>query len=252
MNKTVLNVLGWLVLLATWYIITALDLVNKHILPTPGNCLTVLGELLTEPNPDNSLMSNVWFSIKLNLAGYAESILLALPVGFALGQFKTVRIMFSQQIDSLRFVPISALGGLFVALSGLTLWTKIHFLAFGIWVYLVPVIVQRIDEINPVHLQMMKTLGASKLQTFWFVTWKSVTSRLSDDIRILVGIGWTYIIMAEMKNDQGGLGHMIALGDKQASIEIVYIVVTIIIIIGVCQDKLLKGIDWLMYRYKYS
>ena len=79
-----------------------------------------------------------------------------------------------------------------------------------------------------------------------------MTARLSDDIRILVGIGWTYIIMAEMKNDQGGLGHMIALGDKQASIEIVYIVVTIIIIIGVCQDKLLKGVDWLMYRYKYS
>lgn len=160
--------------------------------------------------------------------------------------------MFSQQIDSLRFVPITALGGLFVALSGLTLWTKIHFLAFGIWVYLVPVIVQRIDEVNIVHLQMMQTLGATKTQTFWYVTWRSVIARLSDDIRILIGIGWTYIIVAEMKNDQGGLGHMIALGDKQALIEIVYIVVVTIIIIGVLQDKLLKLLDWFAFKYKYS
>lgn len=251
MKSSLLNVTGWLVILATWYFICILGLVNDHILPSPEKCIRALGQMISDPNPINSLPANVWFSLKLNFYGYLESIAFALPAGFALGLFKTTRQMFSQQVDSLRFVPITALGGLFVALSGLTLWTKIHFLAFGIWVYLVPVIVQRIDEVNPVHLQMMQTLGASKFQTFWYVQWRSVVARLSDDIRILIGISWTYIIVAEMKNDQGGLGHMIQLADRQANIGIVYDVVVIIIIIGVCQDKIFKALDWLMFKFKH-
>lgn len=251
MKNSFLTISGWLILLAAWYVISALELVNTHILPSPGKCLEALGGLINDTNADNSLSANVWFSLKLNFYGYVESIFLALPFGFALGINKTTRAMFAQQVDSLRFVPITALGGLFVALSGLTLWTKIHFLAFGIWVYLVPVVVQRIDEVQTVHLQMMQTLGASKFQTFWYVQWRSVISRLSDDIRILIGISWTYIIVAEMKNDQGGLGHLINLAEKQSNIGITYDAVAIIIIIGVCQDWIFKGLDWLMFRFKY-
>lgn len=248
MKSSLLNVTGWLVLLAIWYIICAFELVNKHILPSPGSCVDAIGLMIS----DYDLLGNIGFSLKINFAGYIEAILFALPVGYILGLFKTTRSMFSQQIDSLRFVPITALGGLFIALSGLTIWTKIHFLAFGIWVYLVPVIVQRIDEVNKVHLQMMQTLGASKFQTFWYVQWRSVNSRLSDDIRILIGISWTYIIVAEMKNCVGGLGYLITVADKQSNIAIVYVVVCIIILIGVFQDKAFKGLDWLLYKFKYS
>lgn len=248
MKNTFLNVLGWLALLVAWYIIAALEIVNKHILPSPGDCVDALGLMIREYD----LFGNIGFSLKINFAGYLEAVIFALPVGYVLGLFKTTREMFSQQVDSLRFVPITALGGLFIALSGLTIWTKIHFLAFGIWVYLVPVIVQRIDEVNKVHLQMMQTLGASKFQTFWYVQWRSVNSRLSDDIRILIGISWTYIIVAEMKNCVGGLGYMIAIADKQSNIAIVYVAVCIIILIGVLQDKFFKFLDWTIYRFKYA
>jgi len=252
MKSSFLNVSGWLVLLVAWYIISSLEIVNSHILPSPEKCIDALGKVVSDPNPENNLIDNIWFSIKLNFAGYLEAILFALPFGFALGLFKTTRSMFSQQIDSLRFVPITALGGLFIAISGLTLWTKIHFLAFGIWVYLVPVIVQRIDEVNTVHLQMMQTLGASRWQTFRYVQWESVIARLSDDIRILIGISWTYIIVAEMKNDQGGLGHMIQLAERQANIGIAYDAIVIIIIIGVIQDQIFKWLDRIGFKFKYS
>jgi len=239
---------GWLILLAIWFLITSLGIVNSHILPSPLMCITALGKMIEQ----DDLIGNILFSLKINFAGYLESILLALPVGFALGLSETGRKMFSQQVDSLRFIPITALGGIFIALSGLTIWTKIHFLAFGIWVYLVPVIVQRISEVNPVHLQMMKTLGATRFQTFRYVQWRSVISRLSDDIRILVGISWTYIIVAEMKNVQGGLGSLIFLSDRQSNIGMTYVVIAIIVLIGIIQDRIFKFIDWVFFRFKYS
>jgi NitT/TauT family transport system permease protein len=248
MKNTLLNISGWLILLAIWYLICALDIVNSHILPSPGKTLDAFFVMLK----DYDLIGNIFFSLKINFAGYIVSIALALPVGFALGLSETGRKMFSQQIDSLRLIPITALGGIFIALSGLTIWTKINFLAFGIWVYLVPVIVQRIVEVNPVHLQMMKTLGATRFQTFRYVQWRSVIARLSDDIRILVGISWTYIIVAELKNVQGGLGSLIFASDRQSNIGMTYVVILIIVLIGIIQDRIFRFFDWLLFRFKYS
>lgn len=247
-----LNLLGILIVIIVWWLISKLNLINNHVLPSPLKTWNAFVGLLTDNRPGRGLWENMWFSIKINLGGYAESILLALPIGFILGLNKTTRKMFEPIINSLRFIPITALGGVFVALSGLTIWTKINFLGFGIWVYLVPVVVQRISEVSEMHLQMMQTLGATKWQTFRYVTWNYVMSRLIDDVRILVGISWTYIIVAELKNVQGGLGSLIFIGERAADVGIVYAIVILIVLIGVFQDFLFRLIDRTVFKFKYE
>src|SRR5688500_9349631 len=160
MKKWQYMVLGWLIILALWWMVADLELINSHVLPSPGRTWTQFLEMCREDH----LGRNILFSLKINFAGYLESIVLALPIGFLLGCFATTHKIFEQPVNSLRFIPITALSGIFIALYGLTIYTKIHFLAFGIWVYLVPVVVQRIMEVSGVHLQMMKTLGATKWQ----------------------------------------------------------------------------------------
>jgi NitT/TauT family transport system permease protein len=247
-NLSLLQLLGWLVIFGIWYFITNYGIINTHILPTPQKTLNAFIEM----KRDDNLGKNILFSVRINLLGYLKCILGAIVFGFAIGLNPTVRKMFSKQVSALRFVPITAMMGIFIAISGLTIATKINFLAFGIWVYLVPVVVQRIDEVSTTHLQMMKTLGASSWQTLVHVQWKSVISRLSDDIRILVGISWTYIIVAELAGIQGGLGSLIFLGERQSNVGKVYSVIIIIIAIGIIQDFLFKVLDRLLFKFKYE
>ncbi len=255
MNKTLttkylwqLQIAGWIILLILWYLVTNFGLINNHVMPTPQKTWHSFLEMLS----DDNLAANIMFSLRINIVGYLKCIVAAIVIGFAIGLSPTVRKMFSQQVNALRFVPITALMGIFIAISGLTIETKINFLAFGIWVYLVPVVVQRIDEVNETHLQMMKTLGASFWQTVRYVTWRSVIARLSDDIRILVGISWTYIIVAELAGIQGGLGSLIFLGERQSNVGKVYAVIFIIVAIGILQDALFKLIDKILFRFKYQ
>lgn len=250
MNKyfSLLQISGWLILFVIWYLITNFGLINNHVMPTPQKTWHSFIELKN----DDNLIDNILFSLRINVIGYLKCIVAALIVGFGIGLSSTVRKMFSHQINALRFVPITALMGIFIAISGLTIVTKINFLAFGIWVYLVPVVVQRIDEVDTIHLQMMKTLGASFWQTVRYVTWPSVISRLSDDIRILVGISWTYIIVAELAGIQGGLGSLIFLGERQSNVGKVYAVIFIIITIGIVQDAVFKLIDRFLFKFKYQ
>ncbi len=243
-----LQISGWLILLLVWFGITNLHLINNRILPTPQFTWEGLKEMFTR----EQLVNDILFSIRINLSGYFKCVITAIPVGFILGLFQTTRKIFSQQVNALRFVPITAMMGIFIAISGLTIATKVNFLAFGIWVYLVPVVVQRIDEVSHTHLDMMKTLGATFWQTIKHVHWRSVMARLSDDIRILVGISWTYIIVAELSNVQGGLGSKIFLAQKQDHMGKVYAVIFIIIAIGILQDMLFRLIDRLLFKHKYK
>jgi len=247
-HLSLMQLSGWLILFALWWLVTNFGLINNHVMPTPQKTWNAFLDMKVNDN----LVSNILFSVRINLVGYVKCILVALIVGFAIGLSPRVRKMFSQQVNALRFVPITALMGIFIAISGLTITTKINFLAFGIWVYLVPVVVQRIDEVNVTHLQMMKTLGAGFWQTVRFVTWRSVIARLSDDIRILVGISWTYIIVAELAGIQGGLGSLIFLGERQSNVGKVYAVIFIIVAIGIIQDALFRLIDRLLFKFKYQ
>jgi len=247
-NLSLLQLSGWIILFAIWWIVTNLGLINNHVMPTPQKTWNAFLDM----KANDDLGSNILFSVRINLFGYLKCIIAALVVGFAIGLSPQVRKMFSQQVNALRFVPITALMGIFIAISGLTIQTKINFLAFGIWVYLVPVVVQRIDEVNETHLQMMKTLGAGFWQTVRYVTWRSVMARLSDDIRILVGISWTYIIVAELAGIQGGLGSLIFLGERQSNVGKVYAVIFIIVLIGIIQDVLFRLLDRLLFKFKYQ
>ena len=118
-------------------------------------------------------------------------------------------------------------------------------------VYLVPVVVQRIDEVKDVYLKTVFTLGASTWDTIKTVYIPSVVSRLSDDIRVLTAISWTYITVAEMVNNTGGLGGMIFRFRRQSNIEYAFVVLIIIIIIGILQDYILRLLDRWLFPYKY-
>jgi NitT/TauT family transport system permease protein len=244
----VLQLTGWIVLFILWYLVTNLGIINNHVMPTPQKTWVSFLDM----HSNDHLLNNILFSVRINVIGYIKCVIAAIVIGFAIGLSPRIRKMFSQQVNALRFVPITALMGIFIAISGLTIETKIDFLAFGIWVYLVPVVVQRIDEVDNTHLQMMKTLGATFWQTVRYVTWRSVIARLSDDIRILVGISWTYIIVAELAGIQGGLGSLIFLGERQSNVGKVYAVIFIIVAIGIIQDAVFKLIDKILFKFKYE
>ena len=116
----------------------------------------------------------------------------------------------------MRYLPLTAVTGLFILWFGIEDEMKVAFLAFGIIVYLLPVVVQRIDEVKDVYLKTVYTLGATDWQTVKSVYIPSVMSKLMDDIRVLTAISWTYIIIAELLNRQGGgIGAMIYIKARQ-------------------------------------
>ena len=217
------------------------------VLPSPISVLTSFSEL----HKNDFLVLNSLQSIKLNVLGYILAIGISIPLGFVLGLIPLFRGLFSKIFDSFRFIPLTAVTGIFVIWLGLGNEMKVSFLAFGIIVYLVPVVVQRIDEVKDVYLKTVFTLGATNWQTIKTVYFPAVISKLSDDIRVLTAISWTYITIAEMLNRSGGIGELIWIARRQSRIDKAFAVLIVIVLIGILQDRIFIWLDKTFFNYKY-
>ncbi len=250
-QKWILNICGLIFLLLLWIGVTSGEgpVLPKSIFPHPIRVLNAFGELYS----NNELVMNLCKSIGLNLGGYIKAILYAIPIGFAIGLVPMFRGAFQKMVDAVRFLPLTALTGLFIIWFGIYVDAKINFLSFGIFIYLLPIVIQRIDEVDDVYLKTVHTLGASYWQTIKTVYFPAVVSRLSDDIRILTAISWTYIIVAETSADQGGIGSLIyRTGQRLGRIDITIACLIIILLIGVLQDKIFAYLDRKFFPYKYQ
>jgi NitT/TauT family transport system permease protein len=247
-TSLLISAAGFVILVGIWYVIAAYSGVSISILPSPFKVLTSFQDLFTQYH----LMANTWFSVKLNLMGYLEAILISIPLGFLMGLIPFFRSLISKYFDALRFLPLPAVTGIFIAWFGIELTMKVHFLAFGIMLYLIPVIVQRIDEIEKTHIQTMTTLGANAWNKLRHLYFPYVISKISDDVRVLVAISWTYIIIAELINKEGGVGAMIFTATKQSRTDMVFALLIVIVIVGYLQDILFKKLDKWLFPFKHD
>lgn len=250
-QSTTLAAIGIFLFLALWTVLTIGEtpIFRSATLPSPFKVLASYSDLLS----DNNLVVNTTKSIGLNLSGYVLALLFTLPLGFLIGLVPVFRGIFQRLIEALRFVPLTATIGIFIVWFGIGSGMKSIFMAFGIFIFLLPVVVQRIDEVKDVYLKTVYTLGATDWQTVKTVYFPSVMSRLWDDIRIMTAISWTYIVFVEAIASEGGLGYLVTFGARrQGRMDKVFALLILIILIGVFQDKLFAYMDRKIFPHKYQ
>ena len=216
------------------------------LLPPPPKVVSSYHSLVTK----DELLSNTGKSIWLNVQGYIWAILLSVSLGFIIGLLPIFNGLFKKHVDAVRYIPLTILTGIFIIWFGIEDRMKVAFLAFGIIVYLLPVVVQRVNEVKDVYLKTVFTIGATDWQTVKSVYVPSVMSKLIDDIRVLTAISWTYIIIAELVNRQGGIGSLAYIKARQGQIEKVFAILFVIILIGFIQDRIFAFLDNKVFPHK--
>jgi NitT/TauT family transport system permease protein len=227
----------------------------KKVYPLLAPPLKVFGAfpgLVSPPDGsiNKSLVTHARVSVWRNLQGYFWAVFLALLIGIPIAISPIAKAMFSRQIDTLRYVPLTALTPLFLILfrPESSEAMKVSFLAFGILVYLLPVVMQR--ETEDVYLKTAYTLGASDWQLVKSVYVPAVLSKLIDDIRVLTAISWTYIIIAEVYYRDDGLGSLSYILGRQGNVAGVFAVLITIVIIGYFQDQLFAYMNRRLFPYR--
>lgn len=247
--KMILGILPVLAILAGWWIATAGDAVDRMIpatiLPSPGEVITSFKSLWFEAELSRSTVAS---TIRV-LIGFGVAVAAAFPLGIAMGSFSRVKALFDPLSVFGAYLPIPALVPLTMSMFGIGELQKTMFLALAFFVYLLPLIVKAVDEVDDTYLRTAATLGASRWQTVRYVLLGVAAPKIYNALRLGFGIGWTYIILAEMVAADRGLGQIIIIAQRRGPREHIYWVLLVIVAIAYCTDKLWAKAGRLLFPY---
>ncbi|MEJ0053993.1 MAG: ABC transporter permease subunit [bacterium] len=246
-QNTLLGIVGVSLWLFSWWLFATLGILPRQIAPGPFEVLGVVPDM----HFHDMLVRNVWFSFEMNLLATFIAIVISVPMGLALGLLPFFRGMSTPFFVGLRFLPLPVATILFMAWLGIGYTMKTAFLTVAIAVYLVPTVIQRVDEVRQVYVDTVRTLGANEWQLVRYVYLPDVFSRVWDDIVILVGLSWTYISFIELINKgEGGIGALIYSAQRTHSMEKYYALLLIIMFVAFIQTAIFKLIGRVLFPYK--
>ena len=160
-----LLVLPWILLAMLWHGLSVSGLFAPGLMPTPAQVGTKLAELLFT----DRLAIDILRSTQRVTLGVALGILLAVPVGFLIGWYRSARTFLDPLINFFRALPPIALIPLVVVYFGIDEPAKVIILFYASFISGVIVMYEGVAQISPLYIKVARTLGANEREIFFRV-----------------------------------------------------------------------------------
>jgi len=209
--------IAWGTIVLLWILVPYWQGPHVHLVPRPMGVIRAFGMLWT----DYDLLGNVFMSWWRIAQAFLLCAVVAIPLGILMSSYRWMFELINPIAAPMRAMPLTAFLPAFIALFGINETEKIAFLWFGMFFYLLAVVVEEVNRVDNALLETAYTLGASQRQALWLLFRASFPAIFSS-FRILYDIGWTYVILAEMLNARKGVGYMVEAARKVLDFDRVY------------------------------
>ncbi|HZR16661.1 MAG TPA: ABC transporter permease subunit [Verrucomicrobiae bacterium] len=238
------------VLLAWWFVTRgepSQRMVQPLILPNPIEVLKSFVPLHTE----QGLVRSAIYSWLRVTTGFSLAALVAVPLGVYMATFPSVAAFFRPLSLTGAYVPIVVFIPLSMTWFGTGEAQKIGFLFIGCFVALLPLVIKDIADVPAAFLDVAVTKGASQWQLVRHVLFPVAQANIWDHLRGVYGVGWGWIIMAEIVLlPEYGLGGLIGVSERRSHTEAIYAVIIVIVLIAIACDQLWRIGGDLLFPYR--
>lgn len=227
-----------LLLLGAWHL--AVIASPGSLIPTPLRVAEGIAELFDR----GLLVRYVVASLFRVTWGYTLAVLVAVPVGIALGMSPRLEASFNPLIQIAR--PISALAWIPIAI----LWFGVGDLSAIFLIFLAsffPMVVTAINavhNIDPIYLDAGRNFGLEGRDLVMRIVFPASLPQLIAGLRITLGVSWLVVVAAEMIAVNSGLGFLIVdsrnAGDRY---DLVIAGMVMIGVIGLLLDRLIRQLE---------
>lgn len=227
------------ILILGWVLMTTGDkaedrFLSPVILPSPMEVINAFPTLHFELGLVQGILISWWRVTQ----GFLLAVILAVPLGVFMGTFQPVAAFFRPLALIGGYVPIVCFLPLTLAWWGLAESQKVGFLTIGCFVALLPMVIKVVADVPAALLDVTVTKGATNWQLIRHVIFPAALPNIWDHMRGVYGVGWGYIVLAELVSSESGLGHIIYISERRTHPEWMYATIIVIVAIAVACDKL--------------
>ena len=239
------------IIMSSWWFATSGDRIEDRmlapiILPSPLEVLQAFPIL----HFDQGLMRSVFTSFVRVTSGFFLAAILALFLGTYMAAFPAIAAFFRPLALIGSYVPIVSFIPLTLAWWGSDEIQKIGFLFIACFVVLLPLVIRSIDDVSESFLDVAKTKGASQWQLVKNVLLPVAMPSIWDHFRGVYGVGWGWIILAEVVNAQSGIGYLMETSSRRGCTNKIFAIIIVIVVIATLCDRIWKVTGQWLFPHK--
>ena len=227
-------------ILGMWVLVTAMGWANPLFLPTPLAVYHAFIEVAVNGYQGSTLLEHISVSLYRILVAFFLACLVGIPLGIAMGVSKTTSRIFNPIIEFYRPLPPLGLYTLLVMWLGIGESSKLALLFLSGLPGIIIATIQSVRQINPNHIRVAKSLGATKRQLITQVYLPGAGPTILTGMRISLGFIYTVLVAAEIVAATAGIGWMIWDAAKFLLSDIVIMGLIVLGITGMAMDAILK------------
>lgn len=232
----VVLLLLWQVLCG-WYL-PRIDKQYAVLLPPPTEVLKAGWELLLS----GELLTHLGASLKRELIAFGFA-LVAIPLGIAMGWWRTLHDMVDPVVELLRPIPPIAWIPLSILWFGVGDLQNQFIIFLGIFFPILINTIIGVKNIEPNLLRAARCLGANEWRMLYRVVLPAVVPQLMTGIRVGFGVGWMALVAAELVGATSGLGFLINDARSLLRTDIIILGMLVIGMAGFCIDLLIRRLS---------
>jgi NitT/TauT family transport system permease protein len=239
------------IILSSWWLVTKGDRVEDRvlaplILPSPAEVLQAFPKLHFE----QGLMRSVVTSFCRVTEGFTLAVILAFALGVYMAAYPPVAAFFKPLALVGSYVPIISFIPLTLAWWGSGEIQKVGFLFIACFVVLLPLIIKSINDVSASFLDVARTKGASSWQLVKNVLVPVAMPSIWGHLRGIYGVGWGWIILAEVVNAQNGIGYLMSISERRGQTASIFAIIIVIVLIATLVDHLWRVAGNWLFPYK--
>ena len=246
-----LQLLSVILLLIVWGALTwgspEERILSPLTLPSPGE---VVGEVKSLWF-DAALTRSTGWSLRRIFLGFGLAALIGIPLGIAAGCFRAVEAFLKPATLFLRNVPIAALIPLTLVWFGLGETQKVFFIFIACIGFVIFDTTRAVLDVDERYVETAYTLGAKKHQVIGKVLIPLALPDIFNSLRLLFGLAFGYIVLAELIDAKFGLGYIVQVSQRRGPREHIYLVLLVISMLAFTIDRLLWYAQKKLFPYKF-
>ncbi len=220
--------------------------ISPAVIGSPSEVFGSFGKLWFERALTRNLVASLWRVLQ----GFGLAIAVGVPLGVACGAWPKINAFIAPLSVFGRNVPISSLVPLTLVWFGIDELQKVMFIFVACVMFVVFDSARAIASVDERYVQTALTLGAKPFQVLFKVLVPLALPDIFGSLRLLFGLAFGYIILAEMVNMSSGVGALILTSQRQGPMAHVYLLLVAITLTAYGIDRLLLAVQGWLFPYR--
>ncbi|MDP4624876.1 MAG: ABC transporter permease [Akkermansiaceae bacterium] len=224
---------------------------NPSYLPAPDEVIETGWSLFTRPprNDGATMGERYRSSLGIIFRGFLWACLIGVPIGILCGTYSFFSTLLEPFTDFFRYMPAPTFSTLLVAVLAAGDSPKIALVLIGTLPHMILMISKTTRLLDPALLEAAQTLGAKPRQMIGSVVLPGIAPNLYNDLRILLGWAWTWLVIAELIGVKSGLTEVIETQGRFRNFDQVFPVIILIGITGFVTDQILAWFHGVLFPW---